>query len=82
MFIYDHLYQVYRLINDGIPVERYYHWTLMDNFEWIEGESARFGLIHVDFETQKRTMRKSGEFYSQICRENLVSEELIRKYLG
>lgn len=81
-FIYDHLYQVYRLINDGIPVERYYHWTLMDNFEWIEGESARFGLIHVDFNTQERTLRKSGEFYGQVCRDNSVSEEMIKKYLG
>lgn len=81
-FIYDHLYQVNRLINDGIPVERYYHWTLMDNFEWIEGESARFGLIHVDFETQKRTLRESGEFYGEICKENNVSESLINKYFS
>jgi len=81
-FIYDHLYQVNRLINDRIPVERYYHWTLMDNFEWIEGESAKFGLIHVDFGTQKRTLRKSGEFYGEICKENKVSESLLNKYLG
>ena len=38
-YIYDHLYEVSRLCGEGIPVERYYHWTLMDNFEWLEGES-------------------------------------------
>lgn len=72
-YIYDHLYQVSKLYSEGVPVERYYHWTLMDNFEWIEGESARFGLVHCDFETQKRTMKKSGEFYSELCKSKTVT---------
>lgn len=76
-FIYDHLFEVYKLCNDGIPIERYYHWTLMDNFELAEGESARFGLIHVDFETQKRTIKRSGEFYSNVCKNNGVTEEAV-----
>ena len=80
-YIYDHLYIVSMLCGEGIPVERYYHWTLMDNFEWLEGESARFGLVHVDYETQARTVRKSGRFYSEICRNNGVTEEMIREHL-
>ena len=80
-YIYDHLFEIYKLCKDGIPVERYYHWTLMDNFELTEGESARFGLIHVDFETQKRTIKRSGNFYSGICKNNGVTEEMINEYI-
>lgn len=53
----------------GSPVKRYYHWSLLDNFEWREGEHARFGLVHVDYDTQKRTPRKSAEFYSRLISE-------------
>lgn len=80
-YIYDHLAQVAKLRAEGIPVERYYHWTLMDNFEWVEGESARFGLIHCDFETQQRTIRNSGRFYGEICREKAVTPDMLAKYL-
>ena len=80
-YIYRHLEQVARLRQEGIPVERYYHWTLMDNFEWAEGESAPFGLIHCNFETQERTMRESGRFYGEICRRKAVTQEMIEKYL-
>jgi beta-glucosidase len=66
-YIHAHLREISKLCEEGIPVERYYHWTLMDNFEWLEGEAARFGLVEVDFETQKRTIRKSGRFYAGIC---------------
>ncbi|MGE5612888.1 MAG: glycoside hydrolase family 1 protein [Bacillota bacterium] len=80
-FIYRHLYEISRLCGEGIPVERYYHWTLIDNFEWVEGESAPFGLIRLDYDTQQRTIRKSGEFYSQVCLNNGVTEEMIKEYL-
>ena len=40
----------------------------MDNFEWAEGESARFGLVHVDYDTQKRTIRDGGRFYAEVCK--------------
>lgn len=78
-YIYDH---VKALCESGLPIERYYHWSFTDNFEWAEGESSRFGLIHVDYETQKRTMRKSGEFYSQIIAEGGVTEEMYKKYVA
>jgi beta-glucosidase len=80
-FIYDHLKQISRLIDEDIPVRRYYHWTLIDNFEWLEGESSRFGLIHNDYRTQKRTIRRSGLFYGEICRQKAVTREMIEKYL-
>ncbi len=79
-YIYDHLYHLHRAIEEGIPVQRYYHWTLMDNFEWLEGFSARFGLIHHDVETQERTIRQSGHFYSEICKTRSVSKEMLAKY--
>jgi beta-glucosidase len=79
-FIYDHLKAVSELIEEGIPVERYYHWSLMDNFELLEGESGPFGLFAVNFETQERTLRKSGEFYSEICHNHGVTESMILQY--
>ena len=68
-YLVEHLGRLAKLCAEGIPVERYYHWTLMDNFEWAEGESARFGLVETDFETQKRTMRPSGRVFAAIARD-------------
>jgi beta-glucosidase len=81
-YIYDHLAQVKRLLDEGVDVRCYCHWTLMDNFEWLEGLSARFGLVEVDFNTQERKIRKSGEFYAEVCEHKGVTEEMIRKYFG
>jgi len=80
-FIYDHLQQIARLIGEGIPVKRYYHWSLLDNFELEQGESARYGLVDNDFTTQERTIRKSGWFYGEACWEKAVTQEMIRQYL-
>ena len=57
-------------IQDGADVRAYYLWSLMDNFEWSFGFSKRFGIIHTDFETQQRTLKKSASFYSDIIRTN------------
>ena len=76
-YIYDHLKA---LVDSGLPVERYYHWSFTDNFEWLEGESARFGLVHVDYETQKRTIKKSGKFYSEMIKNAGVTEEMLETY--
>jgi beta-glucosidase len=81
-YIADHLYQVSRLIEDGVAVERYYYWTLMDNFEWLEGESAPFGLIHCDFESQKRTVRGSGRFFAAISRTKGLTQEMIDGFIA
>lgn len=79
-FIAGHLQAVKRAIDKGVPVDRYYHWSLMDNFEWLEGETARFGLVYVDYETQRRIIKKSGRFYAKICESGGLTEKLIREY--
>lgn len=66
-YISDHLYAVNRAMKDGVDVRGYFAWSLMDNFEWAHGYSKRFGLIHVDFETQKRTIKASGKWYSRVA---------------
>lgn len=68
-FIKDHLGYLAKAIEEGIEVERYYHWSVMDNFEWLEGESAAFGLYRCNFRTQERTPRKSAEVYAWICQK-------------
>ncbi len=80
-YVVDHLREVVRLIENGINVERYFHWSLMDNFELAEGLNYRFGLIHVDFKTQKRTIKKSGMLYRDICARRSVTAEMLKKYL-
>lgn len=79
-YIYDHLFYLHRAISDGIPVQRYYHWTLMDNFEWLEGFSARFGLIKCNFDTLERVIRRSGHFYSELCKEKAVTQSIYDTY--
>jgi beta-glucosidase len=69
-FLTKYLRQLKRAIGDGVPVEGYFQWTLMDNFEWATGYRERFGLIHVDFETQKRTMKDSALWYTKTISEN------------
>ena len=75
-----HLEALWRAIRDGAPVGGYFHWSLMDNWEWAEGFTARFGLIGVDFATQQRTVKASGEVYRRICRANALPEELVREH--
>ena len=52
----------------GVPVNAYFVWSLLDNFEWAEGYANRFGIVHVDFTTQRRTTKASGRFYAQLIR--------------
>ncbi len=77
-FIYDQLKLISETEN---PIERYYHWSFVDNFEWREGESARFGIVHVDYETAERTVKNSGSFYSDIIANGGVTDEAYEKYV-
>ena len=61
-----HIWVISEAIKDGKDIRSYHHWSLMDNFEWAEGYSMRFGLYSVDFNTQDRTLRKSGEAYRSL----------------
>lgn len=65
-FLVSHVQQIARCLEEGIPVEGYYHWSFLDNFEWAEGYTAQFGLVHVDFQSQKRTLRNSGTAYKKM----------------
>ncbi|MEC7589327.1 MAG: family 1 glycosylhydrolase, partial [Candidatus Thermoplasmatota archaeon] len=65
-----HLWVIGDLISNGADIRSYYHWSLMDNFEWAEGYSMRFGLYEVDYESQTRSLRESGKIYQQIIRDN------------
>ena len=66
----DYLQNLKRAIGEGIPVLGYQHWSLMDNFEWAEGYEPRFGIVHVDFATGKRTIKASGYHYRDIVEAN------------
>lgn len=70
-YIYDHLKEI---MDSALPIERYYHWCFVDNFEWKEGNSARFGIVFNDYSTQTRTIKESGHFYSQMIKDNGVTD--------
>lgn len=65
----EYLEGVLKAKRSGVPVTGYFAWTLTDNFEWAEGYKARFGLVHVDFETQQRTMKGSGRWFQQLLQK-------------
>jgi beta-glucosidase len=69
-YLTDHIQNVGLAISDGCPVSAYFYWSFMDNFEWAEGYNKRFGIVHVDFETQKRTVKESGFTYAGIIAEH------------
>lgn len=71
-FIRRHIIAVHKAMEQGAPVVGYLYWSLYDNFEWACGYSSRFGLVHIDFGTQKRTIKNSGRLFSQIIRANAV----------
>lgn len=64
-YLQRHIEQAYRALQDGVPLKGYFYWSLMDNFEWAFGYSKRFGLLYVDFATQKRILKRSGHWYRQ-----------------
>ncbi|WDF53620.1 GH1 family beta-glucosidase [Mucilaginibacter sp. KACC 22063] len=68
-YIHDMLEQVLKAKNEGCNVQGYFVWTLTDNFEWAEGYHPRFGLVHVDFDTLKRTIKNSGHWYRELLGE-------------
>ena len=73
-FLKNHFIQVRLAMLKGVDVRGYMVWSLMDNFEWGYGFSKRFGLIHVDYETRKRLIKDSGEWYAEVIKNNEVNE--------
>jgi beta-glucosidase len=72
MFLRSYLSMLQRAIADNVPVRGYFLWSLFDNFEWADGFETRFGLIHVDFATQKRTPKLSATYYAELIRRNAL----------
>jgi len=79
-YIAQHVHQMWRAVNFNYPIKGYFHWTLVDNFEWDQGWTLRFGLWALDEKTQKRTKRISADLYAEICKENGLSSEMVQKY--
>lgn len=71
-YLYDHLEACGRAIDAGVPLTGYFAWSLMDNFEWAYGNGKRFGLIHVDYKSQARTVKDSGRWYASAARDRLL----------
>src|SRR5688572_12662736 len=79
-YLAQHIHQMWRAVNFNWPVKGYFHWSLVDNFEWERGWTQRFGLWALDEKTQKRTKRPSADLYAEICKENGLSSEMVQKY--
>lgn len=69
-FIRDHLRFIHKAINEGADIRGYFHWSLLDNFEWAEGYTMKFGLCEVNRKTFERKPRGSADVYSKICKNN------------
>jgi len=71
-YLREHFVQAWHAIQAGVPLKGYFVWSLMDNFEWAYGYAKRFGLIYVDFESQKRIMKRSAHWYRQVIASGSV----------
>lgn len=72
-FIFEHVEELARAMNEGVHVIGYLHWSLLDNFEWADGFSPRFGLVEVDYATQARKVREAARKFAEICRSGQVT---------
>lgn len=79
-FLLTHLREVWRAVNFNWPIKGYYHWSLIDNFEWDRGWTQRFGLIALDPESGERRLRRSGELYGEICRTGSISSDMAARF--
>jgi beta-glucosidase len=79
-YILTHLREVWRHIQAGGDVRGYYHWSLVDNFEWERAWTHRFGLYAMDPETLERSPRKSAFLYAEICRAGGISQDMVARY--
>lgn len=69
-YLKAHFASAHRAISDGVNLKGYFVWSLMDNFEWAQGYTKRFGIVHVDYETQKRTPKDSAKWFSKVIADN------------
>jgi len=76
----EHLHQVWRAANFNWRIKGYFHWSLVDNFEWERGWTQRFGLWGLDVETQQRIRRPSVDMYEAVCKENGISSAMVERF--
>ena len=69
-FMHRYLLSLKKAVEEGFPVLGYQYWSVMDNYEWTEGYDKRFGLIYIDYRTQKRTLKDSAYWYRDVIRSN------------
>jgi beta-glucosidase len=74
-FIRDYLAEAHRAMDEGVPLRGYFAWSLLDNFEWALGFSKRFGIVRVDYDTQARVVKRSGEWYARVARSGELDTE-------
>ena len=72
-FITGHLKQIHRAIEDGVDVRGYMHWSLIDNFEWVDGYGPRFGLVEMNYKDMSTKVRESAREYAEICKNNRLA---------
>ncbi len=72
MYLRNYLGKLHRALAEGVPIKGYFLWSLLDNYEWADGYEKRFGIVYVDFATQKRTLKLSADFYRQVIRDNRI----------
>src|SRR5258707_684161 len=71
-YLRTYLIALHRALAEGYDVRGYFLWTLLDNFEWAEGCAKRFGIVHVDYASQRRTPKLSARYFSEVIRANRV----------
>ena len=79
-YLMEHIHQTWRAVNFNWQIKGYFHWSLVDNFEWERGWTQRFGLWGLDVDTQQRIRRKSVDLYAAICKQNGLSYETVETY--
>jgi beta-glucosidase len=72
MFLRNYLTHLHRAAAEGYPIKGYFLWSLLDNFEWADGYSKRFGLHYVDYKTQERIPKLSAQWYREVIAKNAV----------
>jgi beta-glucosidase len=71
-YLRQHFNSAYRAVSEGYPLKGYFVWSLMDNFEWAWGYDRRFGLVYIDYPTQRRIPKMSFNWYAECIRQNRV----------
>jgi len=73
-YLRAHLLEAHKAITAGVPLRGYFVWSLMDNFEWAQGYSKRFGIVYVDYPTQRRLVKTGGRWYADVIRANGIKD--------